>query len=101
MAATLSMQAGPGLAAPGGVALKAASQARVLSGKYEVGVKLGEGLQGKVYMGKSLETGDIVALKCMDRCVLQCSNSSSAPRWSLLHSGAARCHAAAAASLGY
>lgn len=44
---------------------------KVLSGKYEVGMKLGEGLQGKVYMGKSRETGQLVALKCMDSAAIE------------------------------
>ena len=69
MAASLMMPTAGAGAGHAGIAQVAAMSSKVLSGKYEVGMKLGEGLQGKVYMGKSRETGQLVALKCMDRCV--------------------------------
>lgn len=39
-------------------------------GGYVVGTKLGEGLQGRVFLGTHPTTGAHVALKCMDRARL-------------------------------
>ena len=66
MASTLLPQAS-GLAAPPSSTKPAG---KVLCNKYEVSIKLGAGLQGKVYLGKDKETGDLVALKCMDRAAI-------------------------------
>ncbi|CAE7682626.1 CIPK11 [Symbiodinium sp. KB8] len=71
MAASLMMPTAGAGAGHAGIAQVAAMSSKVLSGKYEVGMKLGEGLQGKVYMGKSRETGQLVALKCMDSAAIE------------------------------
>lgn len=39
-------------------------------GNYEIGRKLGSGLQGKVYQGRDLRTNEIVALKFLDSAAL-------------------------------
>ncbi len=44
---------------------------KVLAGQYEVSVKLGAGLQGQVYLGKDIQSGNLVALKCMDRAAIE------------------------------
>ena len=68
MASVLMSQPAAGLPAPA-VTSKRAN--KVLAGQYEVSVKLGAGLQGQVYLGKDMQSGNLVALKCMDRAAIE------------------------------
>lgn len=42
-------------------------EGKILFGKYEIGKFLGEGNFGKVYLVRSLEIGEIVVIKMMNK----------------------------------